>query len=240
MLAVFKRELQNYFLTAIGYVFVAVFLIASGVFFFMNNVMSGTNSLTTMLGNMSYIFMLIVPVLTMRLLAEERRSRTDQLLLTSPLKITSIVGGKYLAAVAVFAISMVGTFFNVIVIVSYGKAYWGLIFSSYLGYFLMGCVYIAVGVLMSALTENQISAAVLTFGVNLGMQIIESLAGGLTLPAGWSFLGKIMSWFSLYTRFYTFTAGVISLANVIYFLTFIAVMLYLAIRVIDKRRWSEG
>lgn len=240
MLAVFKRELQNYFLTAIGYVFVAVFLVASGVFFFMNNVMSGTNSLTTMLGNMSYIFMLIVPVLTMRLLAEERRSRTDQLLLTSPLKITSIVGGKYLAAVAVFAISMVGTFFNVIVIVSYGKAYWGLILSSYLGYFLMGCVYIAVGVLMSALTENQISAAVLTFGVNLGMQIVESLAGGLTLPAGLSFLGKIMSWFSLYTRFYTFTAGVISLANVIYFLTFIAVMLYLAIRVIDKRRWSEG
>ena len=240
MLAIWKREFQNYFLTPIGYVFMAVLLLASGVFFLLYNVLSNSSSLSTMFSNMNYLFMLVMPVLTMKLLSEEKHTRTDQLLLTSPVSITSIVCGKFLAAVTVFALSLVGTFFNVIVIVTYSKPYWGVIFSNYLGYFLIGCVYIAIGVLMSSLTENQVSAAVLTFGVNLGLQIIESVAPYVNLPSSLGWLNKIGSWFSLYSRYYTFPAGIISLANVIYFLTFIAVMLFLAVRVIDKRRWSEG
>lgn len=240
MLAIWKRELQNYFLTPIGYVFMAVFLTAGAVFFLLYNVLSSTNSLETMFGNLSYLFMLIVPILTMKLLSEEKRSRTDQLLLTSPLSITSIVGGKFLAAASVLALSLLGTVFSIIVIVTYGKAYWGLIFSNYLGYFLLCCTYIAIGVLMSALTENQTSAAVLTFGVNLGLQIIESIASAISFPTYLNWLSGMFSWFSLYKRYYTFTAGVVSLADVIYYLTFIGIMLFLAVRVIDKRRWSEG
>lgn len=240
MLAIWKRELQNYFLTPIGYVFMTVFLLAGSVFFLLYNVLSATNSLTTMFGNLIYLFMLIVPVLTMKLLSEERHTRTDQLLLTSPRSIYEIVGGKYLAAVSVFALSLLGTIFSIIVIVTYGKAYWGLILSNYLGYFLMGCTYISIGVLMSALTENQVSSAVLTFGVCLLLQIIESVSPALTFPGYLSWISTVLSWFSLYQRYYTFTAGVISLANVIYYLTFIAIMLFFAVRVIDKRRWSEG
>lgn len=240
MLAIWKRELHNYFLTPIGYVFMAVFLAAGAVFFMMYNVMGATNSLETMFGNLSYLFMLIVPVITMKLLAEEKRSKTDQLLLTSPISISSIVIGKFLAAVTLLALSLLGTVFSIIVIVTYGKAYWGLIFSNYLGYFLMCTTYIAIGVLMSALTENQVSAAVMTFGVNLGLQIIESVAPTLTLPGYLGWLGTALNWFSLYQRYYTFTAGVVSVANVIYYLSFIGIVLFLAVRVIDKRRWSEG
>ncbi len=240
MLAIWKREFQNYFLTPIGYVFMAVFLLASGVFFMLYNVLSNSSSLSTMFSNMNYLFMLVMPVLTMKLLAEEKHTRTDQLLLTSPLSVTSIVCGKFLAAVSVFALSLIGTAFSVIVIVTYSKPYWGLIFSNYLGYFLIGCTYVAIGVLMSSLTENQVSAAVLTFGVNLGLQIIESVVPYINPPSYLGWVTAIGSWFSLYNRYYSFTAGIISLANVIYFLTFIAVMLFLAVRVIDKRRWSEG
>ncbi len=240
MLAIWKREFQNYFLTAIGYVFMTVFLVAGALFFLLYNVLSNSNSLEMMFGNLIYLFMFIVPILTMKLLSEEKRSRTDQLLLTSPLSISSIVGGKFLAAVSVFALSLVGTVFSIIVIVTYGKPYWGLIFSNYLGYFLMGCTYISIGVLMSALTENQTSAAVLTFGVNIGLQIIESVAPALSLPSYLQWISGVFSWFSLYQRYYTFTAGVVSLANVVYYLTFIGLMLFFAVRVIDKRRWSEG
>lgn len=240
MLAIWKREFQNYFLTPIGYVFMAVFLLAGGIFFLLYNVLSGTNSLTTMFSNLIYLFMLIVPVLTMKLLSEEKHTRTDQLLLTSPLSIYEIVGGKFLAAVSVFAISLIGTIFSIIVIVTYGRAYWGLIFSNYLGYFLMGCTYISIGVLMSALTENQVSSAVLTFGVCLLLQLVESVGPALTFPGYLRWISAVLSWFSLYQRYYTFTAGVISLANVVYYLTFIAIMLFFAVRVIDKRRWSEG
>lgn len=240
MLAIWKREIQNYFLTPIGYVFVSVFMLAGGIFFLLYNVMAATNSLETMFGNLSYLFMLIVPVLTMKLLAEEKRSKTDQLLLTSPLSITSIVCGKFLAAVTVLALSLLGTVFSIIVIVTYGKAYWGLIFSNYLGYFLMCSTYIAIGVLMSALTENQVSAAVLTFGVNLGLQIVESAASYINLPTYLQWFSSVLNWFSLYRRYYTFTAGVVSLADVFYYLTFIGLMLFFTVRVIDKRRWSEG
>ena len=240
MLAIWKREFQNYFLTPIGYVFMSVFLLAGGIFFLLYNVIAGTNSLSTMFGSLGYLFMMIVPVLTMKLLAEERRSKTDQLLLTSPLSIWSIVGGKFMAAVSVFALTLVGTAFYLIVIVTYGKAYWGMIFSNYLGYFLLGCTYISIGVLMSALTENQVSASVLTFGLNLGIQIIESVASYLVFPAYLEWISTVMGWFSLYRRYYAFSAGVISLADVFYFLTFIGLMLFFAVRVIDKRRWSEG
>ena len=101
MLAIWKRELQNYYLTPIGYVFMGIFLLVGGVMFYLGNIMGMTPSAATLLGNLNYIFMLTVPILTMRLLSEERRTKTDQLLITSPLRIWDIVGGKFLAAATV-------------------------------------------------------------------------------------------------------------------------------------------
>ena len=239
MLAVWKREFQNYFLTPIGYVFMAVLLLAGGLFFHLDNVLRGTNSLVQMFSDLMYVFMIVVPILTMRLISEEKRTRTDQLLLTSPLSIPAMVIGKYLAALSVFLISLVGTVFNIIVINTYGRVYWGLILSNYLGYVFMGCVYIAIGLFMSSVTENQVSAAVLTFGVILLLQIIENV-GSLQMPTYLSFIKTIASWFSLFGRYYTFTAGIVSLANIIYYISFIAVLLFFTMSVIDKRRWSEG
>lgn len=238
MLAIWKREIQNYFLTPIGYVFVGIFLLLGGVFFMMYNLYSQSSDLASMFGYLSYIFMLIVPLLTMRLLSEERRTRTDQLLLTSPLSIWSIVSGKFLAACSVLVLSLASTFFYIVVIVSYSTPYVGLIISNYLGFLLLSCCYIAIGVLMSALSENQLSAAVLTLGVNLLLQLLESVGPSLSVPY-LSFLPTVFSWISLQARYYAFSIGIISIADIIYYASFCGIMLFLTVRVIDKRRWSE-
>lgn len=239
MLAIWKREVQNYFLTPIGYVFMGIYLLVGGVFFFLYNIMSTSSDMSTLFGNMIYVFMLIMPILTMKLLAEEKRNKSDQLLLTSPRSIWDIVLGKFLAAATVLFISMVITLFYVVIISVYSaKTYAGLIVSNYLGSFLLGCCYIAIGVLMSALTENQVSAAVATFGVNLLLQIFESVGPQLSSPV--PFINTVLSWLSLYTRYASFSAGILSVANIVYFVSFCGIILFLTVRVIDKRRWSEG
>ena len=241
MVAIWKRELQNYYLTPIGYVFMGVFLLMGGVFFFLYNIYQGSSSLETLFSNMSYLFMLVMPILTMRLLSEEKRTKSDQLLLTSPRSIGEIVVGKFLAAVTVLFVTMVLMLVYVVVICAYSTPYAGMIVSNYLGFFLLGCCYVAIGVLMSALTESQVSAAVLTFGINLLLQILESVSTSITIPTlGFINLNAVLSWFSLYKRYYQFTAGILSIANVVYYVSFCGVILFLAVRVIDKRRWSEG
>ena len=240
MLAIWKRELQNYYLTPIGYVFMGIFLLVGGIMFSLSNIYSASATLAGMLNNLNYIFMLIVPILTMKLLSEEKRSKTDQLLLTSPRSIWDIVLGKFLAACSVILISTAITMFYVIILAVYSNAtYPALIATNYLGFLLLGFSYVAIGVLMSALTESQVSAAVLTIGVNLLLQILESVGSSVSIP-GFPLLNTVISWFSLYSRYYDFAAGILSLANVFYYISFCGVMLFLAVRVIDKRRWSEG
>ena len=128
---------------------------------------------------------------------------------------------------------------DVILAVYSSATYPALIATNYLGFLLLGFSYVSIGVLMSALTENQVSAAVLTIGVNMLLQILESVGSSITIP-GLSFLNTVISWMSLYKRFNDFSGGILSFANVIYYISFCGVMLFLAVRVIDKRRWSEG
>ena len=237
MLAIWKREVQNYFLTSIGYVFMAIFLLVGGVMFFLANIMSASADMSTMFSNLNYLFMLIVPILTMKLLSEEKRNRSDQLLLTSPRSIWDIVLGKFLAACTVIVLSTIVTLFYVIILACYSNVtYPALIATNYLGFLLLGFSYVAIGVLMSALTENQVSAAVLTLGVNFLLQIFENVSSQLSVPV----LSTVLSWVSLYTRYDEFMAGVLSFANIFYYVSFCGVILFLAVRVIDKRRWSEG
>ncbi len=243
MRAIWFREMQNYYLTPIGYVFMGIFLLVGGVIFFLGNVMSMTPSAAALLGNLNYVFMLIVPILTMRLFSEERRTKTDQLLLTSPRRIWDIVGGKFLAAGCVVLLTTCCTLVYFALISPWtDRMYPWTIACNYLGFFLLSLCYVSLGMLMSALTENQVSAAVLTLGVNILLQALESVfsSASFTLPGFLSFLRPVLSWFSLYSRYNQFAAGRLSLANVLYDLTFVGLTLFLTVRVIDRRRWSEG
>lgn len=179
MLAVFKKELRNYFLTPTGYIFMASFLLVSGFFFTFINLMQASPKYTDLLSNLTFLFLIIMPILTMRLIAEETRQKTDQLLLTSPLGVGEMVLGKYLAAVTVFLITLLITCLYPLIMSFYGFIATGEIFSGYIGLFLLGSCFIAIGLFVSSLTDNQISAAVITFAALLLLWLIDAIQQGL-------------------------------------------------------------
>ncbi|HYH03706.1 MAG TPA: ABC-2 transporter permease [Bacillota bacterium] len=175
MLAVLQKEFRTYFLTPLGYIFMGFFLLISGFFFALNNLFPASSNLAALLGSLTSMFMFVVPILTMRLLSEETRQKTDQLLLTSPLKVTEIVVGKYLAAVAVFLITILITGIYPAILRIHGFISISEVLGGYIGFFLLGSCFIAVGLFVSALTDNQVSAAVITFSSLLFMWIMDAV-----------------------------------------------------------------
>lgn len=179
MLAIFKRELRAYFLSPIGYIFMSLFLLVGGVLFAFGNLTSLSSQYTGFLGSILFMFLLAVPVLTMRLFTDEMRMRTDQLLLTSPVRIVDIVIGKYLAALLVFFITMIITVFYAILIAIYGDLDTWQTVGGYIGFFLVGCAFISVGLFVSATTENQVVAAIVTFSALLLAWIMDAIQAGV-------------------------------------------------------------
>jgi ABC-2 type transport system permease protein len=175
MIAIFKRELKGYFLTPIGYIYMGFFLLITGVFFTFSNILTRSPQYTGFLGNMLFIYLFAIPLLTMRLFSEERRQKTDQLLLTSPVSVTAIVLGKFFAAFALYVLTLVVTVFYVVVIAVFGDlAVWETL-GSYIGFIFLGASYITVGVFVSAGTENQFTAALVSFFSLLLIWIIDPL-----------------------------------------------------------------
>jgi ABC-2 type transport system permease protein len=182
MLAIFNKEMKSYFASATAYIFMGIFLLISGIFFALQNVLQSNPYYNGVLGSMNFVFLLIVPVLTMKIISEETKTRTDQLLLTSPQTVGGIVLGKYFAAVALFLITLLITVLYPLILSLYGKIGGLEILSAYVGFFLMGCCFIAVGLFISSLTDNVVAAAVGTFGSLLFLWILDWIQQGL--PAG--------------------------------------------------------
>ena len=160
MKAIWKRELQGYFCTAAGYVYLFVFLTVSSVLFYLEILSQRSGELPTFIGEMSYLWMLLSPVLTMRLLAEEKQKKTDQLLLTSPVSLPRIVFGKYLAAVTVLLLATGLTLFYVGIVAIYGQVYPAELAVNYLGFVLQGCAFVALDLFLSGCAETPVTAAV--------------------------------------------------------------------------------
>jgi ABC-2 type transport system permease protein len=163
MFAIFKRELKSYFQTPIGFLFMGLFLLLTGIFFTFGNIIPGRSEYMGFLGNVLFIFLFAVPLLTMRLFSEEKRQKTDQLLLTSPVTIPAIVCGKFFAAMAVYCGTLLVTVMYAVFIAVYGDVQGWETLGSYIGFIFLGACYIAVGIFISAATENQLTAALLTF-----------------------------------------------------------------------------
>jgi ABC-2 type transport system permease protein len=179
MWPVFIRELKAYIQNIVGFIFMGLFLFLSGIFFTMMNLLQSSPDYISVLSTMTFIFLFAVPILTMRLLTEETRQKTDQLLLTSPLSLTGMVLGKYLAALAVFAIALAITVIYPLLLSLVGRLYAPEIVGGYVGFFLLGSAFIAVGLFVSSLTDNQVIAAFVTFGALLFMWILEWVQQGL-------------------------------------------------------------
>ncbi|HUX22285.1 MAG TPA: ABC transporter permease subunit, partial [Spirochaetia bacterium] len=179
MIAILKRELKAYFLTPIGYIFMSLFLLVGGVLFAFGNLVSHSSQYSGFLGSILFMFLLATPILTMRLFTDEMRMKTDQLLLTSPVRITEVVIGKYLAALVVFTITLVITIFYAILISVYGDLDVWQTVGGYIGFFLIGCAFISIGLFVSATTENQVVAAIITFGALLLAYIMDAIQSGV-------------------------------------------------------------
>ncbi len=200
MFAVFKKEMKTYFSSLTGYIFMGFFLILSGFFVSIYNLSGGSPDYNGVLTSINFIFLFVVPILTMRLMSEEQKQKTDQLLLTSPLSIWDIVLGKYFAAVGVFGLTLLITCIYPIMLSFYGKLAVPEIVGGYIGFFLLGCAFISIGLFVSSKTDNQVISAVVTFSVLLFIWLLDAIQQGLPtgVVSGIIFAGIIVAAIALF------------------------------------------
>lgn len=237
MLPIYKREMLAYYTSPIGYIFTAILWIFSGLLFSFTTVWMRTVSSSAYFVAILFLFSFMIPLLTMKQFSEERKTKTEQLLLTAPVSIFGIVFAKFLAAFTVFAGSFAVSCvvnFSTLAAVSGKELNLALIIGSSVGILLIGGAFIAVGVFMSSLTENQVIAAVSTFGVILIMLAFFLLSSFIKTP----FIRQILQWFSVVDRFSYFTSGIFSLPAVLYFISLIVIFLFLTTRIYEMRRWN--
>lgn len=249
---IFKKEMRLYFTSPIAWVILTIFTIITGYFFYsifayytlasmqsmMNPMMAREmnvtdNVLRPLFSNISVILLLLMPLVTMRLFAEERRSGTIELLLTYPVRDGAVLMGKYLAALAMYGVMLALTLVYPALVLYFARVEWGVLATGYLGLLLMGATFLAVGVFASSLTENQIVASVITFGVLLIFWVIgwsADYAGGL-----W---GRVLSHISLLEHFDSFAKGVLDTKDILYYVNFTIVALFLTLRSLEARRWK--
>lgn len=212
MKAIYERELKSYFYSMTGYVFIAFVTMFIGIYFMVYNMINGYPYFSYTLDSVLVVLMIAVPILTMRSMADERHSRTDQMLLTSPVSIWGIILGKYLSMVTVFAVPMIIACFCPLIIKANGTAYLTEDYASILVFFLLGCVYIAIGLFISSLTESQLIAAAGTFGILLLLILWPGLLSFMPTTALGSMAGLMILWSLLCFIIYRLTShGPISL-----------------------------
>ena len=233
MFAILKRELSAYFASPIGYIYLAVFYVFSGYFFF-GVLYSNTTSLSNVFNGMFTIIMLLIPILTMRLLSEDRKNKTDQALLTAPINLISLVMGKFLSALIVYALGVAITLVYAIIIATFARPDWMVICGNIVGMLLLGAALIAIGMFISALTENQVIAAVGGFAACFSLILVDSLSTLVTID----WLSSFISGLSFMVRYDEFTSGILDISNVLFFVSVCAVFIFFTVRVFEKRRWS--
>lgn len=236
MSAIFKRELKAYFTSPIGYIVLAILFAFGGWFFYSNNLAYNTADLTAVYSNLfSIVLLAVLPILTMRLFSDEKRQKTDQALLTAPVSLTGIVMGKFLAALVLYAVGIAITFVYALIIAFQVTPDWMVIIGNYLGLLLMGGAIIAVGVLISSLTESMFVAALITFGISFILVMLDNLT---VVFNGNGFVEMVVNFLSVSQRYSNFTMGLINYNDVIFFLSVQALFLFLTVRTLDRKRWS--
>jgi ABC-2 type transport system permease protein len=251
-LPVFKKEMRLYFGSPVAYVVFTFFLLISGWFFsqiflfysdasmrsfmqpqFGQNLNVIENVMRPLFTNMSVVLLFFIPMLTMRLFAEETRSGTIELLLTYPVRDGEVLAGKYLASLALFALLLALTLLYPGLVAYFTRVEWGPIFTGYLGLLLTGAVFLAVGVLVSSMTENQIVAGFGTFGILLAFWIVgwgAEFAGGA--------LRGVLQYLSIGDHLDGFTRGLIDTKDLVYYVSGVVLALFLTLRSLDSKRWK--
>lgn len=232
--AIFRRELNSFFKSSIAYIFLSVFFICSGYFFYGGPLRAATSDMSSMFNALFMVILILIPVLTMKLLSEEKKQKTDQGLLTAPISLWSIVLGKYLAALALYTMGISIIFVYALILSYFGAVLWTSVLANFLALFLLGAAFIAVGLFVSSLTENQMSSAVASFLALMLLYMIDSLAALFQSET----IKDIFVSLSFYTRYMEFTMGMFNLSSVIFYISAAFLFNFFSVRVLEKRRWS--
>ncbi len=235
MLAVYKKEIRGYFCSPIGYMYIAVFMCLTPMFFSQINLAGQTSGMSGLFYYINIVYIFLTAVLTMGMIAEERNKKTDHLLLCAPVSITKIVLGKYFAAISVLAITVVLSLIYPIIISIYGSMPIGRMFSCYLGFTLLWMLFIAIGMFISSLTESQFIAAVATFGVLFALLMLENVIPNIPNP----FVKELVTACSPINRYNVFQLGIISVWHMVYFLSLQALFIFLTVQNVDRKRFTD-
>lgn len=257
MLAIYKKEMRSYFINPVGYVFVGVFLTLAAALCCYTTLQSKSYSTASYFFYLVLALIILIPLLTMRMFAEERKLRTEQMLLTAPINLTSMVAGKFLAAFTIFAGAMVVSLVNFFPLYVVGHAEAKLnkdsltpigpvtaeIVGSFIGVLLIGAAFISIGLLISALTENQLAAAIMTIAALVVMLVLNLVNNIGTEEEGTRLINNyviryVIDWFSVISRFTNFQYGILDWSSLLYYISLTFVFLYLTVRVYDRRRWA--
>ena len=233
MRAVFKREFKSYFCTPVGYIVLAALYFFLGLYFSM--IYSyGAPNIEVVIVSMSTVVIFVMPVITMRLMSEDRRQKVDQALLTAPVSLTSIVLGKFFAALAVFALGFLPTVIFEIIILSHVSVNILSYLYALLGILLLGSALIAIGMFISSTTESSVVSAIITLIVNILVLYMSNFASMVSKE----WIAKIFEKAAFISAFESFAESIFSIPNIIYFLSITAAFLFLCVRSLEKRRWS--
>jgi ABC-2 type transport system permease protein len=249
VLTIAQKELKSYFASPIAYIVIGFFALVFGWFYYVSvsfflqaslqmgmpgagQVNINTMAIRPLLQNVAVVALFMLPLITMRTYAEEKRSGTIELLLTSPLTDTQIVLGKFLGAVSLYGLMLLVTWIHVGILFIYGNPEWKPIVTGYLGLLLMGSSFLSIGLLISSLTKNQIVAGMVTFAVLLLLWTLNwmSESAGPTMQ-------KVLSALSITERFDDFSKGVVSVSHLVYYVSFISFGLFLTAKSVDSERW---
>ncbi len=235
MKAIYKREVKAYFHSFLGTLFIGVILFLMGIYFSVYNLFMGYPYIGYALSAIVFLFLIGIPILSMRILAEERHQKTDQLILTAPVSVSGIVMGKFLALATVFAIPVAVISIYPLILSLFGTVPFGETYLALLGFFLYGLACIAIGIFISSLTESQVIAAVITFGVLFLGYVMSGICNMISTTG--NLLTEILSTFDMISRFDGFFNGSMQLSGILYFLTIIVLFLVFTVQSIQKRRY---
>ncbi len=233
MTAVYKREMLTYFTTPQGYVFAAVFFLTSAFIFSMTTLQLQTTDISLYFKLLLVAYVIILPLLTMKTFAEEKRTRTDQLLLTSPVSVTGIILGKFFASFTMLVSTVVISLIFCIPLAIYGTPNFAKIIGCMIALIFVGMCFIAVGIFMSTLTENQFVAAIATIASLGGLVALSYLNSLINFYP----LRIVLSWLSIYSRYQNFTYGIFDVGAALYYISLCAVFLFLTHRSLVRRRY---
>ncbi len=237
MLAIFKKDFRAYFTSPVGYLYLGAYILVLNLYFYIYNALGGGTSLGSIFSFMLLVMMFLTPILTMRVFSEEYKQKTDQLMFTSSVKLSGIVIGKYLSSLAIFLCLLLLTLFWPATIALIGQNNMAEVIGNYIGMFCIGAAYIAMGIFISSLTENQVIAAVGSLGLFVGLYLLEMLTSYFsTAMPGW--VASSLQFISVFGRYNELTMGLLALDDIVYFLSVGAVFIFLTARVLEKRRWS--